>query len=100
MGIILNIIYIIVFSFIMYKCFENFDFKISYVVCEGLFIVMYLIAAILAHSTRGFFAYLVMTLIASAVLTFILKKIYEETNSYIGFLITFLVFRVLIAVVW
>lgn len=95
MSIILNMFLVVAFSFIMYKCFENFDFKICWAVCEGIFLVIYLIAAIFFNSSIGFFTYMIASLIASAILTLVLEKVYERTNSYIGFLILFIVIRLL-----
>lgn len=99
MSIILNILLVIVFSFIMYKCFENFDFKICWAVCEGFFMVIYVIAVVFFNSSVGFFTYLFASLIASVILTLILGKVYEKTNSYIGFLILFLIIRLLMSFV-
>ena len=100
MSIILNIILVIVFSFIMYKSFENFDFKISWAICEGLFLVIYVIAVLFFNSGVGFFTYLIASLIAYVILTLILGKVYEKTNSYIGFLTLFLIIRLLMSFVW
>ena len=100
MSIILNIILVIVFSFIMYKSFENFDFKISWAICEGCLLIIYAIAVFFFNSSVGFFMYLLSSLIASAILTIILGKIYEKTNSYIGFLTLFIVIRLLMLFVW
>ena len=105
-NLIWNIIFTIIrgaiTAFIMYKCCEKFDFKITWLALFALLTGFYIISLF----SLGYFIFmtflknLILFAIISAITTLLYYKIYGATNSLIGFIFASLLIQFIITIVW
>lgn len=73
----LSIIQSIISIFIMYKCCEKFEYKITWAIYTGIYVLF----AVIQNGFSVFFMALIMYAILSAIIVWIYYKIYEHSSN-------------------
>ena len=93
---ILSIIFWIISSFIVYKCFETYDFKIGLLAEIGINIVEKLINGSLGNN---FVVILIGSIIGGVIGAGINYLIYLHSNSFVGYLIISIVLGLIVSLI-
>lgn len=73
----LSIIESIIAIFIMYKCCERFEYKITWAIYTGIYVLF----AVIQNGFSVFFMALIMYAIVSAIIVWFYYKIYERSSN-------------------
>lgn len=74
---LLSIIESIISIFIMYKCCEKFEYKVTWAIYTGIYVLF----AVIQNGFSVFFMALIMYAILSAIIVWIYYKIYERSSN-------------------
>lgn len=92
---LISIIFAVITSYIVYKCFESYGFKTT---CFIVF-VLNLIRSFIQNGFNHFMLGLVIVLLVSLITTAIDYFIFLKTNSFTGYIVVSLVVGILIVLI-
>ena len=94
MAFIISIIFYVVTAYIVYMCFERYDFKTGAFAQIGILFLQKLVES---SGNINFFSLLILSIIVGIICAGINYLIYTHSNSFIAFLIISIVVEFIIA---
>ena len=95
MSFIISIIQFLISAYIIYKCFEKYDFKITY----GIYVGISLLFNIIQNGFSHIFGAIISILITNLIVLYIDYKIYQKSTSFWNFVALSVVVSIIVAFV-
>ena len=91
----ISLLFSILLSFILYKCFESGGLKRGFIFAFTLNIIKSLIQNGMNH----IFLVLILTIVVTIITTFVDYLIFIKTNSFVSYLIVSIILGIIIAII-
>lgn len=95
MSIIISIIQFLISAYIIYKCFEKYDFKITYFIYVGISLLFNIVQNGFSH----IFSAVISILITNLIVLYIDYKIYQKSTSFANFVVLSIVVSIVVSLI-